>query len=153
MKRWGIVSLNTTAFFFAVMAIAAGSSSNSQSAIKAGNVSERRVLAESSNGSDWLVNGGNFGSQHFSPLKQITDKNIGNLGLAWYLDIDSPMGMASEPIVVDGTIYLTASMDRVFAVEAISGRVLWAYDPHVRLSVGVRFNAPNKPSSKTAATP
>jgi quinohemoprotein ethanol dehydrogenase len=43
--------------------------------------------------------------------------------------------MASEPIVVDGTIYVTTSMDRVFAVNADSGKVLWTYDPHVRLTV------------------
>jgi len=36
-------------------------------------------------------------------------QDIGKLGLAWSLDVDSPMGMASEPIVVDGMIYVTAS--------------------------------------------
>src|SRR5450631_2940429 len=123
------------AVFLAAMAIDAGSSAHAQRPAKPGNVSEARVLAEASNGRNWLVNGGNFGSQHFSSLKQITDKNVGNLGLAWYLDIDSPMGMASEPIVVDGTIYVTASLDRVYAVDAVSGKVLWTYDPHVRLTV------------------
>jgi len=134
MKGWGVVGLKTAAFF-AAMAVAAGSSANSQKTIKAGNVSEARVVAEASNGSNWLVNGGNFGSQHFSPLGRVTDKNVGNLGLAWYLDVNSPMGMASEPIVVDGTIYVTASLDRVMAVNAVSGKVLWTYDPHVRLTV------------------
>jgi quinohemoprotein ethanol dehydrogenase len=105
MKGRGILSLKATAFLV-VVTVAAGSSANSQRAIKPGNVYEARVLAEASTGRNWLVNGGNFGSQHFSPLKQITDKNIGNLGLAWYVDIDSPMGMASEPIIVDGTIYV-----------------------------------------------
>jgi quinohemoprotein ethanol dehydrogenase len=101
----------------------------------AGNVTEKRVLGETQTGENWMVNGGNFGSQHFSPLKQINDKNAGKLGLAWSLDIDSPMGMASEPIVVDGTIYVSGSLDRVYAVDAASGRQLWRYDPHVRLSV------------------
>ena len=101
----------------------------------AGNVSEARVRSEAPSGNNWMVNGGNFDSQHFSPLKQINDKNIGKLGLAWSLDIDSPMGMASEPLVIDGTIYVTASLDRVFAVDAASGKLLWNFDPHVRLSV------------------
>ena len=127
--------LHRAAVFLAALSIAAPSSAETQSSAKAGNVSEARVLAEASQGRNWLVNGGNFSSQHFSPLKQVTDRNVGNLGLAWYLDIDSPMGMASEPIVVDGTIYVTASLDRVYAVDAVSGRVLWTYDPHVRLSV------------------
>jgi quinohemoprotein ethanol dehydrogenase len=102
---------------------------------KTGNVNDRRVLGEAQTGENWMVNGGNFDSQHFSPLKQINDKNIGKLGLAWSLDIDSPMGMASEPLVIDGTIYVSGSLDRVYAVDAVSGRLLWRFDPHVRLSV------------------
>jgi quinohemoprotein ethanol dehydrogenase len=101
----------------------------------AGNVSDRRVLGEAQTGENWMVTGGNFDSRHFSPLKQINDKNVGKLGLAWSLDIDSPMGMASEPIVVDGTIYVSGSLDRVYAVDAVSGRLVWRFDPHVRLSV------------------
>jgi glucose dehydrogenase len=134
MNGWGVTGLETAAFF-AAMAVAAGCPANSPKTIKAGDVSEARVIAESSNGSNWLVNGGNFGSQHFSPLGRVTERNVGDLGLAWYLDVDSPMGMASEPIVVDGTIYVTASLDRVMAVNAVSGKVLWTYDPHVRLTV------------------
>jgi quinohemoprotein ethanol dehydrogenase len=101
----------------------------------AGNVNEARVRSEAPSGNNWMVNGGNFNSQHFSPLKQINDKNIGKLGLAWSLDIDSPMGMASEPLVVDGTIYVSGSLDRVYAVDAVSGRLVWRFDPHVRLNV------------------
>ena len=44
-----------------------------------GNVTQARVLAEAGRGDNWLVNGGNFESQHFSPLKIITDQNIGGL--------------------------------------------------------------------------
>src|SRR5213082_3729221 len=69
-----------------------------------GNVTQARVLAEASRGDNWLVSGGNFESQHFSPLKSITDQNIGRLGLAWTLDVPSPMGLSAEPIVVDGMI-------------------------------------------------
>src|SRR6185437_7394484 len=102
---------------------------------KAGNVTDARVIAAAPRGRDWLVIGGSFGSRHYSPLKQINAGNVKRLGLAWVLDIDSPMGLDTEPIVVDGTIYATASLDRVYAVDAASGRLLWQFDPHVRLSV------------------
>ncbi len=104
-------------------------------AAKAGDVTDGRVMAEARSGRNWLVLGGNFGSQHYSPLRQINVGNVRQLGLAWVLDIDSPMGLATEPIVVDGTIYATASLDRIYAVDAASGRLLWQFDPHVRLSV------------------
>jgi hypothetical protein len=72
-----------------------------------GNVTQARVLAEAGRGDSWLVNGGNFESQHFSPLKSITDRNVGRLALAWAVDVPSPMGLSAEPIV-DGVVYLGA---------------------------------------------
>ena len=43
------------------------------------------------------------------------------------------MGLATEPIVVDGVIYVSAPQSRVYAVDALSGKVLWRFDPKVRL--------------------
>ncbi len=105
-----------------------------------GNVNAARVRAQASTGRDWLINGRDFGETHFSPLRQITDKNIGGLGLAWYLDIDSAMGMAAEPIEVDGVIYVSAPTPHayVYAVDATSGRVLWKFDPQVKLGYGTQ---------------
>jgi quinohemoprotein ethanol dehydrogenase len=100
---------------------------------KAGDVTERRVIAERSKGDDWLVGGRTFDEQHFSPLAEITDRNVHNLGLAWATDIESAMGLATEPIVVDGTIYVSLPESRVYAVDARSGKVLWRFDPKVRL--------------------
>jgi quinohemoprotein ethanol dehydrogenase len=104
-----------------------------QSVPKVGNVTEASAIAESARGNDWPVGGRDFNEQHFSPLKQITDKNIGKLGLAWAADIESAMGLATEPIVVDGVIYLSAPQSRVYAVDALSGKVLWKFDPKTRL--------------------
>lgn len=95
-----------------------------------GNVNVARVLAEEQSGTNWPVNGRDFGETHFSPLKQVTYKNVQKLGLAWYLDIDSPMGMSSEPIEVDGVVYVTTSLAVVYAVDAVTGKVLWKFDPH-----------------------
>src|SRR5579872_6842803 len=134
MKR-GQLAAWAGAGALAAAAVLVDSAAFSQTTTPAGNVTEARVLAEASQGINWPINGGTFGAPHFSPLTQVNDKNITRLGLAWALDIDSPMGLATEPIVVDGTIYATASLDRVYAVDAASGRLLWRFDPHVRLSV------------------
>ena len=123
-----------TASFFAVIAAAPVLSADAQKAAVAGNVNQARVLAEEAAGSNWLVNGRDFTGKRFSPLKQITDKNISELGLAWSLDIDSPMGLAVEPIVVDGVIYISGSLDRVYAVDAASGKLLWRVDPQVSMT-------------------
>ena len=123
-----------TASFFAVIAAAPVLSADAQKTAVAGNVNQARVLAEEAAGSNWLVNGRDFTGKRFSPLKQITDKNISELGLAWSLDIDSPMGLAVEPIVVDGVIYISGSLDRVYAVDAASGKLLWRVDPQVSMT-------------------
>jgi quinohemoprotein ethanol dehydrogenase len=104
---------------------------------KIGDVNDARVKAETADGSDWLLNGRTFDEQHFSPLKQITDQNVGGLGLTWYLDIDSAMGVVAEPIVVDGVIYVSAPQSKVYAIDAASGRLLWMFDPKVRLNMAI----------------
>jgi len=95
----------------------------------AGNVTQARVLAESAKGENWFLNGGNFHGEHFSPLAQINDSNVGELALSWSLDLPAPNGISATPIVVDGTIYLSTAQSIVFAIHAVSGKILWSYDP------------------------
>ena len=103
-------------------------------AAKPGDVTAARMAAESSTGTDWLLSGRTFDEAHFSPLNQINDKNVNTLGLAWYFDFDGAMGVVAEPIVVDGVIYVSAPQSRVYAVDAASGKLIWKFDPHIRLN-------------------
>lgn len=106
-------------------------------ASNAGDVNDSRVASESSQGANWLLNGRTYDEQHFSPLRQVSDKNVSQLGLDWYLDVDTAMGVVSEPIVVDGVIYVSAPLSVVYAVDAASGKVLWKFDPKVRLNMAI----------------
>lgn len=99
---------------------------------KVANVNAERIAADT-DGANWLVNGRTFDSGHFSPLKQIHDQNISGLGLAWYMDVDSAMGLVSEPIVVDGVAYVSAPQSKVYAVDGATGKLIWKFDPKVRL--------------------
>jgi quinohemoprotein ethanol dehydrogenase len=99
-----------------------------------GKVTQARVLAEAGRGDNWLVNGGHFESRHFSPLKSITDRNVARLALAWAVDAPSPMGLSAEPIVVDGVVYLGAPFDKVFAIDAATGKLRWPFDSHIRIN-------------------
>src|SRR5258708_26845178 len=117
------------------MGIALHSSAGSPA--KPRDVTQASVTADAADGNNWLLNGRTFDEQHFSPLKQITDKNVGSLGLAWSLDIDSAMGIVAEPIVVDGVIYVSAPQYKIYAVDAASGKLLWKFDPKVRLDQAI----------------
>ncbi|HEV7136979.1 MAG TPA: PQQ-binding-like beta-propeller repeat protein [Steroidobacteraceae bacterium] len=136
LSMWKAAAMPAAAFLV-LMGISAGKTwcADRQSVTKVGNVTDARVIAAAPQGRGWPVLGGSFGSRHYSPLKQINAASVKRLGLAWVLNIDSPMGLDTEPIVVDGTIYATGSLDRVYGVDAASGRLLWQFDPHVRLSV------------------
>jgi len=115
------------------MGVAITLRSSADRTVTPGDVNEARILSDAATGANWLVNGRTNDSKHFSPLKQINDQNVGNLGLAWYLDYDGAMGIVSEPIVVDGVIYVSAPLSKVYAVEASTGKLLWKYDPKIRL--------------------
>jgi quinohemoprotein ethanol dehydrogenase len=134
MKPWGVWGI-------AVVCIALGPSSGckapAETAPKPGDVTEARVTSEAAAGNNWLLNGRTFDEGHFSPLKQITDQNVSGLGLAWFLDIDTAMGVVSEPIVVDGVIYVSAPMSKVYAVDAVSGKLIWKSDPHIQLNMAI----------------
>ena len=134
MKTWRFLGL-TVAGLALGMLIAFHSLADGP--VKAGNVYTDRVQSENSDGSNWLLNGRDFESQHFSPLKKITDKNIAGLGLAWFLDVDSTVGIVAEPLVVDGVIYVSAPLSKVYAVDAESGKLLWKFDPKVRLNMAI----------------
>ena len=134
MKTRRILGL-TLVIAAAGVAIALRSSADSTA--KPGDVNEARVVSDAATGNNWLVNGRTNDSKHFSPLKQINDQNTGNLGLAWYLDYDGAMGIVSEPIVVDGVIYVSAPLSKVYAVEASTGKLLWKYDPKIRLDLAL----------------
>jgi quinohemoprotein ethanol dehydrogenase len=69
--------------------------------------------------------------QRFSPLKQINDQNLSQLGLAWFFDLDTHRGQESTPLVIDGTMYFTSAWSKVFALDAAIGKILWSYDPKV----------------------
>jgi quinoprotein glucose dehydrogenase len=79
----------------------------------------------------WPVNGGPDNIR-YSPLKQITRENVGQLKMAWSYDSHDAFKdseMQSNPIIVDGVLYATTPTLKVVALDAGTGRELWSYDP------------------------
>jgi PQQ-dependent dehydrogenase (methanol/ethanol family) len=142
LAKWKAVVMKTLrvpsgAAVCLAFALGVGCNAPAETAVKAGDVTETRVASETAAGTNWLLNGRTFDETHFSPLTQISDKNVNGLGLAWYLDFDGAMGVVAEPIVVDGVIYVSAPQSRVYAVNAASGKLIWKFDPQVRLNMAI----------------
>ena len=68
-----------------------------------------------------MTYGRTYNEQRFSPLKQINDRNVNQLALAWYYDLDTRRGQEATPIVVDGVMYFTTAWSKVVSLNAASG--------------------------------
>jgi quinohemoprotein ethanol dehydrogenase len=80
-------------------------------------------------GSNWASGGGGYDERQFSRLEQINAKTVSNLGLSWSLDLEDEHTLEATPLAVDGVLYFTGQMSKVYAVEAKTGKLLWLYDP------------------------
>lgn len=80
---------------------------------------------------DWLSYSRGWDEQRFSPLDQINDRNVGQLGLAWYDDLETMRGVQASPLVIDGVLYNVSIYNIVTAYDGKTGRKLWTFDPDV----------------------
>ena len=94
-------------------------------------VNTQRLVAADKEPQNWLSHGRTYSEQRFSPLKQINDKNVDQLGLAWSLDLSASRGLEATPLVVDGIMYDTGTFNIIRAIDAKTGKELWHYDPKV----------------------
>jgi quinohemoprotein ethanol dehydrogenase len=95
------------------------------------NVDHQRLLNADREPGQWMTDGRNYTAQRYSPLKQINEQNVSQLGLAWYADLDTFRGVEATPLVIDGVLYNTSAWNITYAYEAATGNLLWTYDPKV----------------------
>jgi quinohemoprotein ethanol dehydrogenase len=81
--------------------------------------------------SDWRSHDGSSDETAYSGLKQITKSNVQRLGLAWSLDLQNEQSLEATPLAVNGVLYFTGSHCTVYAVDGVTGKLLWQYDPEV----------------------
>jgi quinohemoprotein ethanol dehydrogenase len=104
---------------------------------KTGEVTAARILHADQEPGNWLTHGRTYDEQRFSPLKTINTKNVSQLELAWYYDLDTHRGQEATPLVIHGRMYLTTAWSKVVALDAATGALLWSYDPKVPPEWGV----------------
>ena len=84
---------------------------------------------------DWAFYGHDASGGRFSPLTQITPDNVSKLQVAWTYHMNpTPQAGAARiptstttPLMVDGLLYLGTPYGRVVALDATSGKQVWAY--------------------------
>ncbi len=98
-------------------------------------VTDARLRAARREPANWLTYSGDYTSQRYSPLAQITPANVAALRPAWIYQALNPGTLQVSPLVVDGVMYLTEYQGHVVALDARSGRVLWRYQQELPANV------------------
>jgi quinoprotein glucose dehydrogenase len=103
----------------------------------------------------WSSYGGDPGGSRHSALSQITRDNVSQLGVAWtYRTGDASHDDHKEgpregcgrchtgaskfettPILAEGRLYLSTPLNRVLALDPVTGRELWRHDPKIKLNL------------------
>ena len=87
-----------------------------------------RLRAADGEPENWLVYGRTYRSFRYSPLDQINTANVHTLKAAWAFQLGVvDNGLQSTPLVADGVMYVIGSGNRVFALDATDGHLLWRY--------------------------
>jgi PQQ-dependent dehydrogenase (methanol/ethanol family) len=94
-------------------------------------IDDARLRDADADAANWLMYGRTHDGHRFSPLEEINENNVGELGLAWSVELDTTRGLEATPLVVDGVLYTTGSWSVVYAIDAGTGELLWTYDPEV----------------------
>ena len=101
-----------------------------------------QAWAQARGAAEWPNYGNDPGGMRYSVATQIDRKNVAKLQVAWVFhtgDISDGnhgirrSGFETTPLMVDDTLYLTTPFNRVIALDPVTGKQRWAYDPKVEL--------------------
>ena len=107
-------------------------------------VTQARLTAGTENTADWLMYGGNYANWRHSPLADINRDNVAKLRPAWIFQPGIPGQFETSPVVVDGVMYVTASYNNLFALDAATGTMLWHYEHQMPSNVQICCGPTNR---------
>ncbi|HJU42853.1 MAG TPA: pyrroloquinoline quinone-dependent dehydrogenase [Vicinamibacterales bacterium] len=89
---------------------------------------------------EWTHYSGNAASHKYSPLDQINKDTVGKLQIAWRWPspdnaiieanpTSRPGPYNDTPLMVKGVLYTVTSLGQIAAIDPVSGKSLWVFDP------------------------
>ncbi|HEY1306766.1 MAG TPA: PQQ-dependent dehydrogenase, methanol/ethanol family [Vicinamibacterales bacterium] len=108
--------------------------------VAAPNVTFERILQSTKEPQNWLTYSGGLSGQRHSLLTNIKPANARDLELKWVFQARSLERHQVTPLVVNGTMYTIQGINDVIALDAATGKQIWAYsytpDPAARNCCG-----------------
>lgn len=95
-------------------------------------VTDARLLDPDKEPHNWLTYYRSYNGWRFSPLDQITPQTVKRLVPRWMLSLGEAGNQQATPLVNNGVMIVTSpagtQLNRVYAVDATTGRVLWKHE-------------------------
>ncbi|MBE0693283.1 MAG: membrane-bound PQQ-dependent dehydrogenase, glucose/quinate/shikimate family [Aquamicrobium sp.] len=107
---------------------------------------EPAVYAMPEAGADWPAYGGTHHATRYSPLGQITRDNVSRLEQMWEFrtgdmpEADERFSNQNTPLKIDDRLLICSSMNKIIALDAVTGLEIWRYDPQVSTDA-IPYNA------------
>ncbi len=90
--------------------------------------------------SRWLHYAGDYRGARHSPIESLNPESVGRLQVAWSFPTGTQQQFEVSPVVYAGVMYVASSYNRLFALDARTGELLWRYDhpqpPELRACCG-----------------
>ena len=91
------------------------------------------VMANAQHNTEWPCYGNDPGGSRYSPLDQVNINNVKQLHITWTFqtgeletyagtEAKSKAAFETTPVMIGQTLYFSTPSDRVFAVDALSGK-------------------------------
>jgi quinoprotein glucose dehydrogenase len=113
----------------------------------------RTVPPPAAQGVGWGAWGGDPGAAKYSPLADINRDNVARLQVAWTWDANEqpipegpnqkaarPGQFQATPLAINDTLFFSTPYNRVIAMDAVTGREYWSYDPEAWKTYGQPSN-------------
>jgi alcohol dehydrogenase (cytochrome c) len=94
--------------------------------------------------SEWLHYGGGYDNFRHSPVTTLTPESVQRLKVAWSAPTGTTGQFEASPIIYGGVMYVTTSYNRLFALDARTGRFLWRYDVPLPADLRLCCGPPNR---------
>jgi glucose dehydrogenase len=104
----------------------------------------RIVIAQQPSVGNWVATGYDYDHTGFNPQNMINADNVKDLEFKWvyqlplnpYRNILQPsLGLETNPLVVNGLVYFSASYNKLFAINSLNGNLVWSHEVNVTESL------------------
>jgi alcohol dehydrogenase (cytochrome c) len=91
-------------------------------------VTDDMLLNADKDSNNWLLYGRDYSTTRYAPIQEIDQSNVHKLVPKWQLSFGVLDGQDSQAVAVNGTVYVTSSYNRVWALDGRTGEIKWKYE-------------------------